>query len=172
MTSTHIYASKKDWLQITQNLQDEYCYYQTDHTESPVAKILSFEDINLGTSRAASQALNESYLVVKKSDVVLPRQIIAARYAWDLMLNPHAISIKLGGGYSNGWIAGTVGYKQKDEVAKNTYQDWALAIRKACKVKVAPYYVGAECVDLFREGKVRFTADMNSPMDYDLKYIQ
>ncbi|MGB4811340.1 MAG: hypothetical protein WBP13_02510 [Methylophilaceae bacterium] len=169
MPSTHIYASKKDWQQIAQHLYDEYCFYQTDHTQSPVAKMLSFEVVNSGTSRMASQILGDSYLLVKKQQLILPRQINATRYAWDLMLNPHAISISLGGSYENGWIAGTIGYKLKNAEAKNTYQAWAFAIRKVCKLKIAPYYLGGECAHLFKEGKRRFTADMNSPSDYDLK---
>jgi hypothetical protein len=168
MSSTHIFASKSDWELIVNFLQGDYVFYNTDHTQNASTKTLIFNTINTGVCKAKSQVHGDLFIVSNRLTPVVSRKINESRYAWDLMLNQHAVAISLGGKYDDCWIAGTVGYKLKNDQAKAIYLDWSKAIRKTCK-KVGAYYLGAECYELLKLNQFRFTTDKGSPVEYDLK---
>lgn len=128
---------------------------------------------SLGTTEAADQASDRSYLVYPKENKPRPRPISqkagGTRYAYDQQANPESVVVKPGGWNDGFVIAGQIGTVSDHENSVRIYNQLARQIRRKFK-KVASYYVGPAAEVKMRNG-ARLTYSRKAPKEYDLRSI-
>lgn len=175
-TQLSFFATKNDLLDVLETVafKTSFCFACLDDNRTSTEVYQSVADIDdLSIATFGDQNKEKTYLLIdpeKKPNVrSVEQRNGGTKNFFDQRSHPESVFIRPGGVYKNFEciVAGQIGTISQEQWSESLYKLLSATLRKQF-TKVKSYYVGAEALEKLEQG-VRLTANMKSPIEYDLQ---